>query len=367
MRVLQLTATSDMGGAERMVLHLVRHLARERFEPFVCSTVGGGELLDLARPVCGGVAHLRFANPLDPAGMWRLARFIRDHRIDLVQIHGLRAEIAGRVVARLAGGCRIIGTIHSVDPWRRTVHSLADRATRPLVSAHVAVCRAALDAALARGEVSAGGPAHVIPIGVPLPPAVAPAEVAALRAALGIPADAFPVVGVLANLRTMKGHAEMIRAAASLRGRFPRMRIICAGSDTSGGSVPALAREHGVDDVVLFPGFVRETAALLAGLDIFALPSHWEGLPVSIIEAMHARRAVVATRVGGIPELITDGADGLLVAPRDADALAAAIAALADDEALRDRLGVAARTRARAEFSVERMVERYQALYGSLA
>jgi glycosyltransferase involved in cell wall biosynthesis len=356
-----------MGGAERMVLHLVRNLPRDRFEPFVCSTVGGGELIELAQPVCGAVAHLRFANPLDPAGMWRLARFIRANRIDVVQIHGLRAEIPGRVVARLAGVRRVISTIHSVDPWRRAVHSLADRATRLLVSAHVAVCRAALEAAQARGEVSPHGPAHVIPIGVPLPSDVPPGEAAAMRASLGVAADAFPVVGVLANLRDMKGHAEMIRAAASLRGRFPRMRIVCAGNDTSGGAVPAMARAQGVDDTVLFPGFVRDTAALLAGLDVFALPSHWEGLPVSIIEAMHAGRPVVATRVGGVPELIKDGVDGLLVAPRDAGALASAIAALADDPVLRDRLGAAARARARAEFSVERMVERHARLYDSLA
>ena len=99
-RILQLTATSDLGGAERMVLHLVSGLDRERFTPYVCSTVGSGELIELARPFCAAVEHLRFSSPLDPSAALRMGRFIRRHEIDLVQIHGLRAEAVGRPVAR---------------------------------------------------------------------------------------------------------------------------------------------------------------------------------------------------------------------------------------------------------------------------
>ena len=364
-RILQLTATSDLGGAERMVLHLVGGLDRERFMPYLCSTVGSGELIDLARPACAAVEHLRFTSPLDPAAALRLGRFIRHHEIDLVQIHGLRAEAVGRPVVRAAGAKAVVSTIHSVDPWRRRVHSFMDRATLPWVTHHVAVCQAALDAALARGEVREGR-FEVIPIGIPAPSPASSDQIAAMRQRLGIAEDAFPVIGMLANLRDMKGHGDLIAAAAILKRSFPKMRIICAGSDTSNGTVPAAARAAAVDDVMLFPGFLQDTATFLATLDIFTLPSHWEGLPVSIIEAMHAARPIVATNVGGIPELLTDDQTALLVPPRDPSRLAAALARLAEDAPLRDKLGAAAHRRALEEFHVTTMLARYQNLYARL-
>ena len=364
-RILQLTATSDLGGAERMVLHLVSGLDRERFTPYLCSTVGSGELVELARPVCAAVEQLHFASPLDPAAALRLGRFVRRHEIDLVQIHGLRAEAVGRPVVRAAGARAVISTIHSVDPWRRRAHSFMDRTTLPWVTHHVAVCRAALEAARARGEVREGR-FEVIPIGIPAPPPVTPEQVAEMRQRLGIAQDAVPVIGMLANIREMKGHGDLIEAALALKRRFPKMRIVCAGTDTSHGAVPAAARAAGVDDVVLFPGFVQETAQFLAVLDIFTLPSHWEGLPVSIIEAMHAARPIVATNVGGIPEMLHDGQTALLVPPRDPSRLVAALAHLAEDAQLRDNLGAAARRRAMEEFHVTTMLARYQHLYARL-
>ncbi len=364
-RILQLTATSDLGGAERMVLHLVGGLDRERFTPYLCSTVGSGELVELARPVCAAVEHLRFNSPLDPAAAMRLARFIRHHQIDLVQIHGLRAETVGRPIARTAGASAVVSTIHSVDPWRRRVHSIMDRATLPFVTHHVAVCQAALDAALKRGEIRKGHH-EVIPIGIPSPPEFSPEQIAGMRQRLGIPDDAFPVIGMLANLREMKGHGDLIAAAVTLKVNFPKMRIVCAGTDTSNGAVPAAARTAGAEDMVLFPGFLQETALFLAALDIFTLPSHWEGLPVSIIEAMHAGRPIVATTVGGIPEMLQDERTALLVAPSEPARLAAALDRLARDSALRVHLGAAALNRALQDFHLPTMVARYETLYERL-
>ena len=222
-----------------------------------------------------------------------------------------------------------------------------------------------MDAARQRGEVREGR-FEVIPIGIPSQPQASPDQIVDMRQRLGLPQDAFPVIGMLANLRDMKGHRDLITVAVILKRRFPKMRIICAGTDTSSGAVPAAARTAGVDDVVLFPGFVQETALFLDALDIFTLPSHWEGLPVSIIEAMHAARPIVATNVGGIPEMLLDEHTALLVPPRDPTRLAAALTRLAEDSLLRNQLGCTARQRALEEFHLPTMVARYQSLYERL-
>jgi len=187
-----------------------------------------------------------------------------------------------------------------------------------------------------------------------------------MRQRLGIPDDAFPVIGMLANLREMKGHGDLIAAAVTLKRDFPKMRIICAGTDTSNGAVPAAAQTAGVDDVVFFPGFLQDTQLFLATLDIFTLPSHWEGLPVSIIEAMHAARPIVATNVGGIPEMLQDQHTALLVPPGDPTRLVGALDRLARDSALRGQLAAAAQNRALQEFHLPTMVARYETLYERL-
>ncbi len=364
-RILQLVSTSDLGGAERMVLHLLGALDRAEFEPLAAATTGSGELLRLAAPACAASVHLhaRFAG--DPLALARLVRFIRANHVELLQIHGLRAELIGRVAARLGGARAVVSTVHSIDPWRRWHHSLADRLTAPLVDHTIAVCAAARDAAIARGEV---GPdrIEVIPIGIPSAPDRDPARMPALRGQFGIPPGAGPVVGVVANLREMKGHRDILAAIPAVRSRHPDALFVFAGRDDSGGAIGREAAAAGVADRIRFLGFVDDAPALLGALDIFLLPSHWEGLPVSIIEAMHAGLPVVASGVGGIPELITDGETGLLIEPRSPDRISGAILRLAGDPDLSARLGGAARARARAEFTVERMAARTQAVYRRL-
>lgn len=363
-RILQLASTSDIGGAERMIIHLVNALDTARFEPFVAATVGGGALLESARSACTEVADLRFGLSVDPFGIARLTSFIRRNRIDLVQTHGLRADTAGRIAAKLGGARAVVGTIHSIDPWRRWHHTALDRATGALVNQYVAVCRAARDAASKRESIPASC-IEVIPIGVP-PFDVPLQRREAVRCDLSVPEDAFPVVGILANLREMKGHRDTIEAMPQVLTQFPKACFIFAGRDDSGGVITQLAQERGLASHVRLPGFVGDTAGLFAALDMFLLPSHWEGLPVSVIEAMHAAMPIIASRVGGIPELIEDGETGLLIEPRQRAQIAEAVIRLADDAGLRRRLGAAGKTAALARYSVSQMASAYEQLFQRL-
>lgn len=360
-RVLQLASTSDMGGAERMILWLVEALDRARFTPYVGALIGGGELIERARESGVSAAPFGFRGYFDPAGIRRLIRFIRDNRIDLVQTHGLRADAVARWAARLGGARAVVSTIHSIDPWRRLHHSLLDRATSPLVSRFVAVCQAAKEATVRREGID---PARidVVPIGLPSR-AIPRDRRDEIRRELNVDPDAMPVIGILANLREMKGHRDVIEALPAILRELPDTVFLFAGRDDSQGEIERLARARGVDQAIRFLGYYRDTLRLLAAMDLFLLPSTWEGLPVSILEALHAGVPVIATRVGGIPEIIRDGQEGLLIEPRRPDQIAEAVIRLARNWALRAELSRAADVRAQTMFSMASMTARMEDIY----
>jgi glycosyltransferase involved in cell wall biosynthesis len=363
-RILHLASFSSMGGTERMILFLVEAMDRTHFENHVCCLIGNGDLIRRAEPVCAGARHFQFRHPLDPRGIADVIRYIRRHRIELVHTYGLRADTVGRVAARLGGARAVVSGIRSIDPWRRWHHTLLDRLTAPLVDLFISNSEAGKAATVARERfapqrievIHSGIPAREIPV----------ARRREIRAELGVAPDAFPVTGILANLREMKGHEDVVRALPAILAAWPSAVFLFAGRDDSGGAIARMAADLGVDRAIRFLGYRADTAPLLAAMDIFMLPSHWEGLPVSILEAMHAGVPVITTGVGGIPELVRDGEEALIIEPRRPDLIAQAVGRLAADEDVRRRLALAAQRRARNEFSLETMVRRHEEVYARL-
>jgi glycosyltransferase involved in cell wall biosynthesis len=197
-----------------------------------------------------------------------------------------------------------------------------------------------------------------VPNGIP-PLAPASGDV---RAELGIPHDA-PVVGSVGQLRPEKAFDLLLRAAGMLRGTHPALRVVIAGDGPERAHLEAFVDELGLTGFVHLLGLRRDVPAVLATLDVAVCCSPAEGSPLSVLEYMAAGVAVTATRVGGIPDLITDGVHGLLVEPGDAPALARAISTLLDDPARRAAMGDAGRTRQAEEFDIGVMIGRIQDLY----
>jgi glycosyltransferase involved in cell wall biosynthesis len=204
----------------------------------------------------------------------------------------------------------------------------------------------------------------VIYNGVAVPERASCSEADELRGALALPVDAVVVI-VVANLIPYKGHADVLDAFAAARARLPAgSAVVFIGED--GGIESGLRRQAeraGIAPAVQFAGRVDDVQRYFAIADIVVQASHEEGFSNAILEAMAAGRPVVATRVGGNEEAVVDGDTGILVPPRDPDALAAALTKLGADPALRDRMGSAARARARDRFSLERCIEAYRRLY----
>jgi glycosyltransferase involved in cell wall biosynthesis len=185
-----------------------------------------------------------------------------------------------------------------------------------------------------------------------------------IRAELGIPEDA-PVVGHVGNFKAAKDHATLLRAAALLRQAVPSVRFVLVGQGPLEAETRRLAGQLGLGQTVVFAGFRTDATRLMAGFDAFALSSTYEGLPIALIEAMAVGCPAVVTRVGGTPEVVADGVNGYLVPPRDPAALAAGLARLLGDRALRDGLGAAAAARAQ-DFDIRKAVRRMEQVYARL-
>jgi glycosyltransferase involved in cell wall biosynthesis len=203
---------------------------------------------------------------------------------------------------------------------------------------------------------------RLVPNGIPDP---VPGDGAAVRQELGIDADA-PVIGVVCELRAQKALEVLFEAAARLRVELPALKVLVAGDGPERGHLKAEVERLGLEGTVVLLGIRRDVPALLDALDVAVLSSDYEGSPLSVMEYMAAGKPIVSTRVGGVPELVEDGRDALLVEPRDPEAFAEAVGRLLRDPAEAKRLGETARDRQRREYSLDAMVRRIESLYEEL-
>jgi glycosyltransferase involved in cell wall biosynthesis len=247
---------------------------------------------------------------------------------------------------------------HFSSRLERGAYRAAERLLAPLASRTICVCEA--EARLAR-SVGAGARVRVVHNGIDPPTEIAPDPAIERLRAGG------PLVGVLSGLRPGKGLETMIEALALLRADGSGAELVVAGEGDERAALERLAATLGVADAVHLPGHSPDPYRFLAALDAFVLPSWAESFPYSVLEAMAVGLPIVATDVGGIGEAIEDGASGLLVAPRDAGALATAARALLDDRAGAARLAEAARARRAELFSMAAMVGGTLEVYGELA
>jgi glycosyltransferase involved in cell wall biosynthesis len=186
-----------------------------------------------------------------------------------------------------------------------------------------------------------------------------------VRSELGIPADA-PVLGVVGNLRSQKAHQVLIRATAELVGRWPDLRVLLAGTGPERQSLEGLVGKLGLQHTVRLLGYRPDVPDVLAAMDIAVCSSDFEGTPIAILEYMDAGLPVVATAVGGVPDVLDDGVQGLLVPRRDPEALARAIAELLSDPQRATAMGAHGRERRRTEFTLGVMIRRIEDLYREL-
>ncbi len=354
--VLHLIETGGPGGAERVLTSLSLALgATGEFRSAVGLLKDGWVAAELRRNGQTPVLF-RLRRPLDPALLWALVRHLRQANVDLVHAHEFTMNVYGGVAAAIAG-VPAVGTVHG-----RGYYAEAGRRIAALkLAVRLGLVPVAVSSDIQRFLADTLGLAGVrlIPNGIDVE-RPASGDRARGRAALGLPPGA-PAIGAVGNLYPVKGHAILLRAAASLP--VP-VHVVIAGRGEEDAALRREAAGLGIGDRLHLLGFRDDVPDLLAAFDIYALPSFSEGQSLALIEAMAAARPIVATAVGGNPELLGAGEPtGLLVPPGDPAALAAALGRLLADPGGAAQLGAAARERARAEFSLAVMLGRYRALY----
>ncbi|MFF1908079.1 glycosyltransferase [Kitasatospora sp. NPDC058218] len=368
-RVLWLAKGLGRGGAEQLLLNCARHVDGSRYEVEVAYVLPWKDALAPALTEAGVRVHCLGGAPgtpgrADPRWPLRLRRLLAERRYGLVHTHMPVPATAARLLSYGLGGAgspRLVHTEHNVWDRYRPATRWANALTYRRNDAVVAVSHA-VERTIPAARRRPGAWVHVVHHGPDLAGAPqGPEARAAARAELGLPHDAF-VVGTVGNLTPKKDQATLLAAHARLRPHHPRARLVLIGAGPLESRLRAHADELGVTDSVLFAGSRPDVPALLPGLDVFTLSSRQEGLPVALMEAMTSGLPAVVTRVGGMPEVLDDGDQGLLVEPGDPAALAAALGRLADDRELRERLGAAARERA-ARFDVAGAQRAVEAVY----
>ena len=350
------------GGAERLAVQVATRLDPERFESILCASRRTEEpLLDRELEEAGvEVLALNRGSRLDVRAWRPLVRRLRD--VDVVHAHMFGSNVWGTVLGRLSHVPVVVAHEHTWSfqgqAWRRFLdRELVGRFADAFVAVSGEDRRKMI-------EVEGVDPDKIrlIANGIPDPPGGSGEQV---RRELGLDAGA-PVIGVVCELRAQKALEVLFEAAVLLREEFPELAVLVAGDGPERERLEAEVQRLGAGGTVRLLGIRRDVPALLDALDVAVLSSDFEGSPLSVMEYMAAGKPVVSTRVGGLPELIEDGAHGVLVEPRSPEALAEAVGRLLRDPGEARRMGAAGREKQQREFSLDAMVRRVEQLYEEL-
>jgi glycosyltransferase involved in cell wall biosynthesis len=379
-RILILTKGLGRGGAELLLASSARYFDHDRYEydvafllPWKNALVGELERCGMRVSCLDGARGCQWVS--------RLGALMQRRSYDLVHAHSPVPAIGARLASGASGPSGASGASGRLGrravPMVYTEHGLWGRYRRPTYWANLLTFSRnqhvfAVSEQVRRSIRYPGGLRRLLP----MPPletlyqGIDASQVEhwqrsdGVRAELGIAEDAL-VVGVVANLRALKGHRYLLQAAVRIRAEVPGVRFLLVGHGPAEQELRRLTSDLGLDETVVFAGYREDAPRMTSACDVFVLPSLYEGLSIALLEAMALGKPAVATRVGGLPEVIGSGQGGLLVPPGDDRALADALLTLLGDPALRRQLGEVARRRSVA-FDIRDTVARTEELYGEL-
>jgi glycosyltransferase involved in cell wall biosynthesis len=354
LKILHIDPEKNWGGGEAQVVGLLTYLA-EKGHQNTLVTHPRGRLFDHCRNLKIKTLPLVIRNDLDVRPIASLRRLIRQEKYDIVHLHTKRAHALSLWLPRKMHNPKYVVTRRMDYPQTRSWY------TRHLynrrVDGVVAISRTIFDLLVSAGVDSER--IRLIHSGIDaqrfeMPPSESSSS------------QDVPVVGIVAALEERKGHRFLLEAAARLKERGSRVKYVLAGDGSLRAELKAMTERLNLIGDVKFFDFISDTPVFLSNIDIFVLPSLHEGLGVAVLEAMAAGKAVVASRVGGLAELVVDSVTGVLVPPRDADSLATAIARLITDKSLARQMGLKGSERVREHFTLEQMAIKNEAYYYDL-
>lgn len=359
--------SKERGGAEKQLSLLAGSLDATRFRPIVVQ-LGWSGMSTPPDYVVGAASlmNVPVRRIYSFHGLWQvyqLSRMARREKVDIIQAFFEKSEVIGWMISRLAGIPHLVISRRDLGFKRKSLYKNIFKIIGSDCSSCVAVCRAVGEQVLSE-RVLTPGKVEVIYNGLDIKEFRTP--LADVRSELGI-AEGTPLVGMVANMNfEIKGHRYFLQAAKLVLANIPSVEFLLVGDGPLRDKYQTLADELGIGGRVHFIGKRNDTPAILSSLDVSVLCSTSEGMSNVIMESMAAGKPVVATRVGGNPELVEDGVTGLLVPPADVSALAEAMQSLLSNTETAMALGAAGMKLVTARFTVETMVHKHEQLYGKL-
>jgi glycosyltransferase involved in cell wall biosynthesis len=376
-RIVRIITRLNIGGPALHVIHLHTGLDPARFRQLLIAGreyTREGSLAEVA--LARGVDLIQVPDLFpdmqfllrDARALLALLRVLRRVRPHIVHTHTTKAGLLGRVAARLAGVPVVVHTFHGhvlshyYGPVQTKLLRFMERVLGLMTDRIVAVSEQVRKDLLMFG-IGDAEKVVVITLGLDLQPFLRCGAYRGMwRREIGARSEE-PLVGIVGRIFPVKNHRLFLEAGAILSRAMPQVRFAVVGDGVLHGEMERLAQALGLGDRVIFAGWQRDLPRVYADLDALVITSKNEGTPVAAIEAMAAGVPVVATRVGGVPDLIADGKTGLLVPPEDAPALAAALQAVLTDRARAAALAEDARASVRERFEVSRLLADIEALY----
>jgi glycosyltransferase involved in cell wall biosynthesis len=363
LNVLQLIPTLDRSGAEKQMALLARGLPRDRFRVEVATLTRQGPLEAELTAVKIPITAISKRHKVDALALGRLIKFLKARKFDVIHTWIFAANTYGRLAAFQAGVPVVVTAEMAVDQWKSTRHLAIDRWLSRWTDRVVGNSQAVVDFYHEAGVPSERLALIYSGIADEEPPVVDRAEV---RISLGLERDA-PLVLFAGRLAAQKGVEDLLRALDLLQHVRPDLRTLIVGHGPLRGHLEDLVHAFRLDKAVKLLGHRDDVPRLLSAADLLVLPSLYEGLPNVVLEAMQARKPVVATAAPGTTEAVIDGQTGRLVPLHNPPALAEAIRSVIQDPDLARRMGDAGRARVETTFRAETMVGLFAALYEQLA
>lgn len=353
---------SDVGGAEVVVKNLIFNIDPERFIPILLSMrpLGriGSEIKEKFR-----VASLEAENKFNPLLLLRLFSFIKKEKPDILHCHLFHANFLGRIIGSFLRVPLIISTVHSDNFGGRLRYFLL-KITDCLNDVTIAVSKKIKDD-LVNKKISPERKTRVIYNGINKGRAIAESDTEIVKNSLGIEFSK-PIILSVGRLNLIKGHIYLIRAVEILKAKFPGLKLLLVGDGPERKNLELEVNNLGLNENVLFLGEKRDLGVYYGLADIFVLPSVNEGFGLTVVEAMSNKLLVVATRVGGVPEIINDGVNGFLVETKNENFLASVITkALSLESFEKEKLVTRAYEDFLLKFSLVKMRDEYISLYST--
>lgn len=364
--VLQLITELDIGGAEKVLLSLVRKLDKDKYNIMVGYMKGEGNLVEDFREAGVKVFNLKMRTRVDVRAVIRLYRLLKKENIKIIHTHLIQADICGFLAGKGAGVPVIISTKHGPNEFRKrfSIPVWLDGIFGNHSDRIFAVSQAVKDFLMEWEKISKDK-FTVINNGIDLEEFNIDIDIPRKKEELGLSLSS-KVVGSVGRLDECKGYMFFLKAMPKILEHVPEARFIFVGEGPLRSKLEKMSRELKVEQNIIFLGVRRDIPEILSAMDLFVLPSIVEGFGIVLLEAMAMGKPVIASRVGGIPEIVKDGVTGILVEPASPSDLASSIVKLLKDPLEAKRIGEAGREEVKRRFTAEAMTQKIELVYNEI-